>query len=130
MSEFEYGMGWLRDNPDFRDLTDESDTVPSRLKALDEHSVKANLARIEEMASVKVAASAKKTASTKKAAPALACWYDPSGNVRARLTSRAAWCCYLLSPVTNAGQTDVPLSGKRLFPCNRLNRLRLSVGLA
>jgi len=47
MSETIYGMGWLRDYPDFRDHTIESDQVPLRLQALGQRSVKANIAKIK-----------------------------------------------------------------------------------
>jgi C1A family cysteine protease len=40
-------MGWLRDYPDFRDHTIESDQVPLRLQALGQRSVKANVAKIK-----------------------------------------------------------------------------------
>jgi C1A family cysteine protease len=47
MSEILYGMGWLRDYPDFRDFTIESHLVPLRLQALAQRSVKANIAKIK-----------------------------------------------------------------------------------
>ncbi len=47
MSEILCGMGWLRDIPDFRDLTIESNQVPLRLQTLGQPSVKANLAKIK-----------------------------------------------------------------------------------
>jgi len=40
-------MGWLRDYPDDRDLTVESEQVPSRLQALGQRSVKDNIAKIK-----------------------------------------------------------------------------------
>jgi C1A family cysteine protease len=43
MSSVTYGMGWRRDYPDFRDYHSKSDVVPTRLKALDQRSIKANL---------------------------------------------------------------------------------------
>lgn len=38
-------MGWLRDNPDFRDYTADHDDVSSQLKALGQRSVKSNLSK-------------------------------------------------------------------------------------
>ncbi|HVP21554.1 MAG TPA: C1 family peptidase [Anaerolineaceae bacterium] len=46
MSEITYGMGWLRDFPDFRDYHVDYDEVPPRKKILDQRSVKANLNKI------------------------------------------------------------------------------------
>ena len=47
MSEMLYGMGWLRDYPDFRDYTSESDQVSARLQNLGQRPVKDNLAQIK-----------------------------------------------------------------------------------
>lgn len=41
-----YGMGWLRDYPDFRDYTIDHDDVVPQLKALGQRSVKANLKKL------------------------------------------------------------------------------------
>jgi C1A family cysteine protease len=46
MSNTTYRMGWLRDNPDFRDYTVNYDNVAPRLKALGQRSVKANLSLV------------------------------------------------------------------------------------
>ena len=46
MSDKPYGMGWLRDYPDFRDYTVNNDDVAPRLKALGQRSVKANLNQV------------------------------------------------------------------------------------
>lgn len=43
MSSDAYRMGWLRDNPDFRDYTTHHDEVSSQRKARGQRSVKANL---------------------------------------------------------------------------------------
>ena len=43
MTDASYGMGWLRDYPDFRDYTADHDDVAPQLKALGQRSVKANL---------------------------------------------------------------------------------------
>ncbi len=43
MANIKSGMGWLRDNPDFRDYTVDHKAVSSQLKALGQRSVKANL---------------------------------------------------------------------------------------
>jgi C1A family cysteine protease len=41
-----YGMGWLRDNPDFRDYTTAHDQVKPQLQALGQRSVKDNLKKV------------------------------------------------------------------------------------
>lgn len=46
MSELPYGMGWLRDLPDFRDYTPEFDVVKPSLKELGVRSVKADLKKV------------------------------------------------------------------------------------
>lgn len=46
MSDTMFGMGWLRDNPDFRDYTIDYDTVAPQLKALGQRSVKDNLQKV------------------------------------------------------------------------------------
>jgi C1A family cysteine protease len=46
MAEILNGMGWLRDNPDFRDFTIESDDVTPRLARWNQRSVKDNLTKI------------------------------------------------------------------------------------
>ncbi|HUI89998.1 MAG TPA: C1 family peptidase [Anaerolineales bacterium] len=46
MSDTLYGMGWLRDNPDFRDYHINHDEVVPRLKALGQRSVKADLSKL------------------------------------------------------------------------------------
>jgi len=43
MLDIPYGMGWLRDYPDFHDYTVDHDDVEPQLKALGQRSVKANL---------------------------------------------------------------------------------------
>ncbi len=43
MLDTPYGMGWLRDYPDFRDYTVDRDDIAPQLKALGQRSVKANL---------------------------------------------------------------------------------------
>ena len=46
MSNPTYGMGWLRDYPDFRDYTVNHDDVAPRLKRLGQRSVKADLNQV------------------------------------------------------------------------------------
>jgi C1A family cysteine protease len=46
MSKSTYGMGWLRDNPDFRDYTVNHDEVTPHHKVLGQRSVKADLNKI------------------------------------------------------------------------------------
>lgn len=46
MADVEYGMGWLRDYPDFRDYTVEHDAVAPEAKQLGHRSVKADLKKV------------------------------------------------------------------------------------
>lgn len=46
MSDELYGMGWLRDMPDFRDYTIDTDQVTPQKKALDQRSVKDDLDQV------------------------------------------------------------------------------------
>jgi C1A family cysteine protease len=68
------GMGWVRDYPDFRDLTEETTTVSSKLKSLGQDSVAAMLAKTG------VAKSGKSAKSGKVSLPAsmdLRAWCPP-----------------------------------------------------
>lgn len=46
MSERQYRMGWLRDMPDFRDFTLDTETVPQEKRLLGQRSVREDLERI------------------------------------------------------------------------------------
>ncbi len=46
MADTIYGLGWLHDNPDFRDYTSETDVVPRQKELLKQRSVKDNLAKV------------------------------------------------------------------------------------
>jgi C1A family cysteine protease len=50
MSETTYGMGWLRDLPDHRDFTANTDEIKPEIKALGQRSVKANAKKLGVLA--------------------------------------------------------------------------------
>lgn len=56
MTEFAFGMGWLRDLPDFRDFTIDSNTVTPRLENLGQRPVKTMLHKVGVVKAVKAVA--------------------------------------------------------------------------